>query len=41
VSDEDHVADAGLDGSFQPLDRLVDTTEGDEGTYEIEMESAW
>ena len=22
----------------KPLDRLVDTTEGDEGTYEIEME---
>ena len=38
VSDEDHVAHAGLDGSFQPLDRLVDTTEGDEGAHEVEME---
>ena len=38
VSDEDHVADAGLDGSFQPLDRLVDTTECDEGDHEVEVE---
>ena len=38
VSDEDHVADAGLDGSFQPLDRFVDTTECDEGDHEVEVE---
>ena len=38
VSDEDHVADAGLDGSFQPLDRLIHTTEGNERDQEVEVE---
>ena len=38
VSDENHGADAGLDGPFQPLDRLVDATEGSEGSGEVDME---
>ncbi len=39
MSDQNHGADTGLDGSFQPLDRLVGTTEGGEGDREVDMES--
>ena len=38
MSDEDHRPVAGLDRLLQTLERLVDATEGDEDTREIEVQ---